>query len=606
MNIKSTNTLTSKIRLYSFIAIILFTASCAKIVMPTGGKKDITPPQILKSSPENFSVNFKEKKIYVKFDEFFQLKNLNKELLVSPPLKEQPKIRVAGKNLIIEISDTLKENTSYNINFHEAISDLNENNILENYQYCFSTGDYIDSLYVDGLVLDAFSLEPKEFVKIMLYENYSDSTPYKKIPDFVSQSNKNGQFSINNIKPGNYHMFALNDANNNLLFDQPSEEIAFIDSLITPNLEKVELIDTLKIIEAIVENDTTYKDSIVRHTEFVSTIKNLELNMFQEDYKKQYITESKRDKKEICTFIFNKPSDKKCEISPLNFDTKSEKWNIIEKNITNDTIICWLIDSTIYKRDSLIFECKYNKKNILMQDSLITDTLIFAYIEKEKPRKKRKRKDKKAEEPKKEIFLNIVSNIKSAFDLNKNIVLTTPSPVKNYDSTKIQLFLIADSTETLQATKFSKDSIFLRKFSITNKWEEETTYKLIIYPKAFTDIYNYANDTTIINFKTRETDYYGNIKLEITNISTNSIIQLLNDKEKLLRQYFISNDTTLNINYLYPKKYIIKLISDKNNNKKWDSGNLLKNNQPEKIYYYKDAIEIKSNWDNEIGWDIDK
>ncbi|MCK5823513.1 MAG: Ig-like domain-containing protein [Bacteroidales bacterium] len=606
MNIKSTKTLTTKIKLYSFIAVILFTASCAKIVMPTGGEKDITPPRILKSYPENFSVNFKEKKVVIKFDEFFQLKNLNKELLVSPPLKEQPKIRVAGKNLIIETTDTLKEKTTYNINFHEAIADLNENNILSNYQYCFSTGDYIDSLYVDGLVLDAFSLEPKEFVKVMLYENYNDSTPYKKTPDFVSQTNKKGQFSINNIKSGNYHIFALNDANNNLLFDQPSEEIAFIDSLIIPNLEKVELIDTLKIIESIVDNDTIFKDTIIKHTEFLSTIKNLELCMFQEDYKKQYIAESKRDKKETCTFIFNKPSDKKCEISPLNFDTKSEKWNIIESNLNNDTIICWLIDSTIYKRDSLIFECKYNKKTILEQDSLVTDTVTFVYVEKEKPRKKRKRKDKKTEEPKKEVFLNIVTNIKNKIDLNQKIILKAPSPVKSYDASKIQLFLTEDSTEILQPITFTKDSIFLRTFCITNKWQEESNYKLVIYPKAFTDIYNYSNDTIANSFSTRESDYYGNINLDITNIDTNSIVQLLSDKEKLLRQYFISNDTSLNINYLYPKKYMLKLIVDKNNNKEWDTGNLLKNIQPEKIYYYKEIIEIKSNWDNEITWDVNK
>ena len=606
MNIKSTNTVTTKIKLYLLIVTILFTASCAKMVMPTGGEKDITPPQILKSTPENFSVNFKEKRIVVKFDEFFQLKNLNKELLVSPPLKKQAEVRVAGKNLIIETSDTLKENTTYNINFHEAIADLNESNILSNYQYCFSTGDYIDTLYIDGLVLDAFSLEPKKFVKILLYENYSDSTPYKTIPDYVSQTNKKGQFSINNIKSGRYHIFALNDANNNLLFDQPSEEIAFIDSLIIPNLEKVELIDTLKIIDIIIENDTTYKDSIARHTEFLSTLKNLELFMFQEDYQKQYIVENIRDKKEKCTLIFNKHSEKKCEITPLNFEPTSEKWNIIESNITNDTIICWLLDSTIYKRDSLIFECKYNKKNILGQDSLVADTTTLVYVEKAKPKKKRRRKEKETNEQKKETFLNITSNIKKDFDLNQNIILTTPSPIKNYDESKIQLFLLKDSTQELQSTTFTKDSILLRKFCITNKWEEGLKYKLVIYPNAFTDVYNISNDTTEINFKTRETDYYGNIILKITNIDTNSIVQLLSEKEKLLRQYFISNDTSLNIDYLYPKKYMLKLIVDKNANQKWDTGNLLKNVQAEKVFYYKDIIEIKSNWDNEIIWNIDK
>ena len=166
--------------------------------------------------------------------------------------------------------------------------------------------------------------------------------------------------------------------------------------------------------------------------------------------------------------------------------------------------------------------------------------------------------------------------------------------------------MLKDSTQELQSTTFTKDSILLRKFCITNKWEEGLKYKLVIYPNAFTDVYNISNDTTEINFKTRETDYYGNIILKITNIDTNSIVQLLSEKEKLLRQYFISNDTSLNIDYLYPKKYMLKLIVDKNANQKWDTGNLLKNVQAEKVFYYKDIIEIKSNWDNEIIWNIDK
>ena len=611
MNIKSIKNKTIRFRFYFFITGVLFTASCAKIVVPTGGPKDVTPPKILQSIPENFSVNFKQNKIVVKFDEYFQLKNLNKELLVSPPLKEQPRIRISGKKFILEIKDTLRDNTTYNINFHDAIADVNESNILSNYQYCFSTGKYIDSLFVEGLIFDAFSLVPKEFVKVMLYENYNDSTPYKKIPDYVSQTNKEGQFSINNIKPGNYHVFALNDGNNNLLFDQPSEEIAFLDSLIIPGYKEVEFVDTLQIIDKIIDNDTIhndtiYKDTIIIHNEFVSKIKSLDLYMFQEDYEKQYIGETSRDKKEKCIFIFNKPSNKKCKILPINFDTQSKKWNIIENSRNNDTIICWLTDSTIYKRDSLIFELKYNKTNILGQDSLVSDTATLVYTEKEKIPKKKKRKKEKNEKLKPNVYLNIITNISKSVDLNQNIILKPESPIQSYDTSKIQLFLLKDSTEILQPTTFTKDSILLRKYYLSNKWEENSTYKLIIAPDAFTDIYNYKNDTIEINFKTKESDYYGNIKLEINNITTNSIVQLLNEKEKLLKKYFIQSDTTFDINYLNPKKYLLKLIIDKNNNRKWDTGNFIKKIQPEKVYYYKKTIEIKSNWDNEIIWDIEK
>ncbi len=611
MNIKSIKNKAIRFRFYLLITGILFTASCAKIVVPTGGPKDVTPPKILQSIPENYSVNFKQKKVVVKFDEYFQLKNLNKELLVSPPLKEQPIIRVSGKNLIIEIKDTLHDNTTYNINFHDAIVDVNESNILSNYQYCFSTGNHIDSLFVRGFIYDAFSLEPKQFVKVMLYENYNDSTPYKKIPDYISQTNKEGQFSINNIKSGNYHIFALNDGNNNLLFDQPSEEIAFLDSLIIPGYKEVEFVDTLQIIDKIIgndtiHNDTIYKDTIIIHNEFVSKIKSLDLYMFQEDYEKQYIEKTSRDKKEKCVFIFHKPSNKKCEILPINFDTQSKKWNIIENSINNDTVICWLTDSIIYKHDSLIFELKYNKTNILRQDSLVSDTVTLVYTEKGEIPKKKKRKKEENKELTQKVYLNIITNIMQKVDLNQNIILTPESPIQNYDTSKIQLFLLKDSTEILQQATFTKDSILLRKFCLSNKWEENSKYKLIIYPEAFTDIYNCKNDTIERKFKTKESDYYGSIKLEINNIITNSIVQLLNEKEKILREFFILNDTTFNINYLNPKKHLFKLIIDKNNNRKWDTGNFIKKIQPEKVYYYKDLIEIKSNWDNEIIWDIEK
>lgn len=607
MNIETLKTRTGRISLY--ILGILFTVSCAKIVMPTGGLKDITPPKDLKSIPKNYSVNFTQKKIEITFDEYFQLKNLNKELLVSPPLKEKPRIKTSGKKLIIEIRDTLKDNTTYNINFHDAIVDLNEGNILSNYQYCFSTGNHIDSLFINGIINNAFDLKPEQFVKIMLYDNYTDSTPYKKIPDYISQTNKKGEFLINNIKQGKYHVFALDDGNNNLLFDQPSEKIAFLDSLIIPGYKKTELIDTIKIIDNIInndtiKNDTIYKDTIISRDKFVSKIKSLDLFMFQEDYEKQYIDKTIRDKKEKCIFVFNKPLTQLSGISPINFNTQSKRWNIIENSVTNDSIICWLTDSTIYNQDSLTFKLNYNKKNILGQDSLVSDTVTLVYTKKKNVTKKRKRKNKDKEVVNKKNYLNITTNIKNKVDLNKNIIINTATPIQRYDTSKIKLFLLQDSTEILQPAVLKKDSILLRKFYILNKWEEDSKYKFTIEPGAFSDIYNLKNDTIEKSFKTKQDDDYGNIKMNITNIVTNSIVQLLNEKEKILRQYFISNDTILNIDYLYPKKYMLKLITDNNNNRKWDTGNYLKKIQAEKVYYYKDIIEIKSSWGNEINWEV--
>ena len=221
--------------LRSFITIFisLFISGCAQVVAPTGGEKDTTPPVILKSTPENGSTLFNSNEIELEFDEFIVLKNLNEQLIVSPPLKYKLKSKIKGKKLILEIEDTLKENTTYVLNFGNAITDLNEGNPVLNYQYVFSTGGMLDSLSLSGKLLDAFTLGVEEKAYVMLYPKFeSDSVPSKELPTYVTKTDKEGNFNISNIKEGSYQLFALKDANNNYLYDRPDEKVAFIDTLL--------------------------------------------------------------------------------------------------------------------------------------------------------------------------------------------------------------------------------------------------------------------------------------------------------------------------------------------------------------------------------------
>jgi len=214
-----------------FISIIFY--SCAQVVPLTGGDKAVTPPKVVSSSPENKSVNFHEKMIVIKFDEFIQLKNLSQQLIISPVMDEVPKITVKGKELIIKIESDLEENTTYNFNFGQAIVDLHESNPLPNFKYVFSTGAILDSLTYSGKVADAFDLDPVEKVNVMLYKDLEDSIPLISQPYYLALTDKSGNYSLSNLAAGTYRVFALKDINYNYIFDLPQEKIAFKSSPVT-------------------------------------------------------------------------------------------------------------------------------------------------------------------------------------------------------------------------------------------------------------------------------------------------------------------------------------------------------------------------------------
>ena len=227
-----------------YIIICFFFLACAQVVAPTGGIKDTTPPSTLIISPENSTINFTSKTIEIEFDEFVRLNQLNDELIVSPPLANKITTKLKGKKLIIELNDTLKENTTYVLNFGNAIVDVNESNELESFQYVFSTGPLIDSLSVAGAIVDAFSLAPEKEVLVMLYDDLTnDSIPYLKLPTYISRADDQGKFKITNIAEGNYKLFALIDGNKNYLYDQPAEKIGFISELLSINKS----IDSIKV-----------------------------------------------------------------------------------------------------------------------------------------------------------------------------------------------------------------------------------------------------------------------------------------------------------------------------------------------------------------------
>jgi hypothetical protein len=604
---------------YIFAGALLVIYGCAKIGSPTGGPKDETPPEIVSSNPVNYSTAFDGEKIEIKFNEFIQLKNIYKELIISPPLKERPITKLKGKSLVVDLNNELRDSTTYTLNFGNAIADNNEGNVLPNFEFVISTGDYVDSLSVTGKLLNAFNLKPEEEpVNIMLYENLNDSAPYLEIPSFIGKTNKDGTFAVNNIKSDTFKIFALQDANSNLLFDIASEKIAFIDTSFVLNprlivttyyyladslLSRDSISSDLKLTGFVIDSltgDTIPVEEKLRYALHVN------MYLFQEESEFQYLTAREREEKETLLFIFKRPLYDSLYIKPLNFSYRND-WYIKERSFDNDTIIYWITDSLISNMDTISLQLKYTIIDSLKNFTTQIDTVILKYRD-QKARKPSTRKSKETGDiAEKEKYLKLDFNIKNkaTVDLNKSIHISTEKPVSNYNPSLIKLYKIEDSLEIIQPFILTKDTVKLRRFKISTQWEERMNYKLLIEPEAFTDIYGFSNDTILINFITQKADYYGNIIITAENVTTPLIVQLLTEKEDVVKEKFISQNNIVTFDFLQPKKYMLKVIYDNNDNRKWDTGNYLKKIQPEKVLYYKGDINVRSNWNIELTWKIE-
>ena len=604
---------------FGLAAVAVF--GCAKVSAPTGGPKDIDPPVPLRSSPVNYSTNFKGNKFIVEFDEFVDLKNVNQELLVSPPVENKPKVVMRGKKMVVRINNDLADSTTYNFNFFNSITDLNEGNILENFQFEFSTGDTFDSTYMGGIVTDAFTGQPISGVSIMLYRQLTDSTPRTQKPECIGRTNSDGLFIVPNMKADvDYYVFALRDMNNNNKFDLPNESIAFCDSTIKPNFKPVLVYDTITLIDKISRDkkDTVFRDSIYSYNEMVTTIDDISLNLFTEEYHIQYLHDVYRPSNRTIAVAFNDLVDSTFSIKPITNIAFNNDWYIIENKLPTDSVIMWITDSVLYKQDTLKMQVCYTMKDSNNADYLRVDTLEFISKTLSQKQNKKKensllskiKKDDKNEEKKEEkkvSELKLQHNLETDFDLVKNIVLKTNYPIKSYDESLISITKIdEDEKESAVTFKMSRNEENLRSLNIDFKRNEKTKYCLLVPAGALTDVYGNVNDTLKYDFNTISSDYYSSILLNLSNIPcNNAIVQLLDQKEKVLKEYNINGDTKLTIDYLGPDTYIFKLICDDNNNGKWDTGNFKLRQQPERVYYFNQSIVTKSGWDMEYTWKVE-
>ena len=597
-------------KLPALLMLMIVVYSCASMGNPDGGPYDEEPPKFVRSTPKPFAINSKEKKVTIEFDEFIKLEKAAEKVVVSPPQLEQPEIKASGRKVVVGLVDSLRPNTTYTIDFADAIVDNNEGNPLGNYAFTFSTGTTIDTMEVSGTVLSASDLEPVKNIQVGLHSDLSDSAFMKKPFDRVSRTDSRGHFSIRGIAPGKYRIYALMDGNQNYLFDSKTEMIAFSDSIIIPAME-----DAMR-------QDTIWKDSLtidtiksVGYTRFLPD--DIILRAFKEENDRQYLTRSERDKENHFVLTFSARADTLPTLKGLNFDERDAF--IIEKTDRNDSICYWIKDSLIYQMDTLEIQMDYLATDTL--DRLVpqTDTLFLANKltraerekleakaaeEKEKERKKKEKKGEKIEpEPTKFLTLNVDGP--SAFDLDRNVYLSFDEPVASIDTAAIHMEIKKDSLWEEIPFLFVSDSVLPRKYEILAEWEPEKEYQLSIDSMAFKGVYGLHTNKVKQTMKVKKLNEYGTILLNITGADSTAVVELLDGSGKVLRQQRITPQNTADFYYLNPgTKFYIRLFNDRNGNGVWDTGKYSEHLQPEEVYYFPKVWEMKANFDFEENWNI--
>ena len=599
-----------KHKLPLLLMLVIIGYSCASMGTPDGGPYDEMPPKFVGSTPRIYAVNAKNQKLELEFDEFIKLEKASEKVVVSPPQLDQPEIKVLGKKVVVELIDTLKDSTTYTIDFSDAIVDNNEGNPMGHFTYSFSTGSSIDTMEVSGTVLNAADLEPIKGIQVGLHKNLNDSA-FTKLPfDRVSRTDSRGHFSIRGVAPGKYRIYALMDGNQNYLFDSKTEAIAFSDSIIIPSMMPATRQDTIW-------KDTLTIDTIktVGYTRFMPD--DIILRVFKEENTRQYFSRSQRDKENHFILKFSAKADTLPTLTGLNFDATDAF--IVEPNAGNDSICYWIKDSLVYQMDTLQLKMDYLYTDSLNQLVPKTDTIYLANKltraqkeklakkeaeEKEKERKKKERKGEKVG-PEPTPFLNMKVDAPSTFDINKNIVLSFEEPVVRMDTSAIHVNVKVDTLWVKTPFLLVADSVVPRQYEILASWEPEKEYQLQIDSAAITGLYGLQTNKVEQTLKVKKLDEYGTLLLNLPGVEQTCIVELLDSSGKVLRQQAVTPEGTADFYYLAPNtKYYIRMFDDRNGNKVWDTGVFETGIQPEEVYYFPKVWEMKANFEFEETWDV--
>jgi len=574
---------------------------------PDGGWYDETPPKILGTSPANGSDDVNSKKVTILFNEFVTLDNPTEKVVVSPPQLEAPEVKVNGKRITVALQDTLKPNTTYTIDFSDAIADNNEGNPLGNYTYSFSTGNHIDTMEVAGYVLEAQNLEPIKGILVGLYRNLNDTAFQHEPMMRIARTDGNGHFVIKGVAKGDYRIYALQDMDGNYKFNQASEKIAFTPEIIMPSFKPD------------VRQDTIWRDSLhindikqVPYTHFLPD--DVVLSAFTQIQTNRYFLKAERKEPDHFTLFYSYGNAELPEIKGLNFNEKNAF--IVEPSLNQDTITYWLRDTTLVNQDTLHMQVSYLASDSLGKLARQNDTLevlskvpyekrLKQYKEEYDKWKKQQEKNKKKGEPYQTEYpttpleVRIKNGTQIAPDENPTFIL--PSPVAVCDTSKIHLY---EKVDTLwQRAKYQFGSVpgIPRQYKIVGAWNPGHEYSLELDSATFIDIYGKASRKIKQSIKVSSLDEFSTLIVSLQRMEgKNCLLQLLNESDKPIKEVVAKNNEAT-FYYVKPGTFYLRLIVDENDNGVWDTG-LYNTRQPEAVYYYTKEIDCKAKRDVRITW----
>ncbi|MDR0682493.1 MAG: Ig-like domain-containing protein [Dysgonamonadaceae bacterium] len=561
-----------------FLLLVCGFYACASMGAPAGGDYDIEPPRFIKSNPEPNTIRFNRNKITLFFNEYISIEKPSEKVIITPPQKKAPVIKSIGKQITVELRDSLIPNTTYTFDFTNGIVDNNEKNTIEGYTFAFSTGEVVDSLVVSGLLLNAENLEPMPNVMVGIHSDLSD-TAFTSLPFLrTSQTNELGRFWIRNIASGSYHIFALNDANRDFRFDQPGEAIAFDDSLIIPSFEPA------------VRMDTIWKDSLtidsvneIHYNRF--TPDNIILRLFKEDFNLQYLLKTDRIDSSQFTVNFNSKVDALPAVYLIDDEENETEWYVLEQSSDKKTLTYWITDSLIYQKDTINIKIDYMAHDTLKALESKTDTIKLIQKKKEVSKKK------KGEENKMEI-LNINITPTGTMDIYDTIKFTFSEPLLYFEPHLIHIQQKIDTLWEKRDFPILQDSLNPRVYYIDHKWPYGQEYRIDIDSSAIFSVYGKWNDSIKVNLKTKPEDAYVHLYIGVEGTDGPGFGQLLDGSEKIIKESLLQEGELVFEN-LKPGKYFLRYIDDKNGNGKWDIGNYAEKRQPEPVYYYPAVFELK-------------
>ncbi len=584
------------------IAICILAVACANIGNPSGGPRDEDPPIFVSSNPPQGATNVDKTKINITFNELVNVKDAFSKVVVSPPSRQVPKVTSSGRNVTVTF-DSLAPNTTYTIDFADAIEDNNEANKLQGFAYSFSTGETIDTLRISGMVLDSRNLEPRQSILVGVHENLNDSAFVKDMLLRVTKTDDRGRFTIRGLKEGIYRVFALEDKDNDYRYANPEEDLAFYEVTVSPTSERVETTDTIFNFLGEVDSVTTRQ-----RTRFLPN--DILLRTFNSQIRPQYLAKYERVDTTKLFFKFNTRAENIPDLQIVNPDGETLKGAILERTANNDSLVYWLPERLVHT-DSLRVAASYMRTDSTGGLSLTTDSLRF-YYNRPKP-KKAKKKDKDKVLSVEDSIKNITLDVKfsaSSQEVNMPVTIEFATPLTKLDTKAFKLEAYNRDDSVWKPVKENYvfrqlDSVSPRNFVVEYPWAYDTKYRLTADTLAAIGMYGKPTRPLTHEFTTKKEEDYCSLSFNISGMDPDipSFVELLSGSDAVIRSERVV-DNSVTFKHLAPGKYYARIIEDFNSNGEYDPGNYDLQLQPDLAYYYPKVVNIKKNWDKEENWDV--